>query len=225
MRNGGSGKRLMAYVPDYVVFDLETTGVNVKNDAILEISAVKVMAGEVVDTFSTLVNPKRPIPAAASGVNHITDEMVADAPDIGTVLPAFLAFVQGMVLVGHNIHTFDLPFLNRDAMAFLGKPLENDYVDTLYVARSCLPDLPRHRLVDLAAYFQIGTKGAHRALQDCLMNRQCFERMAGLLQDTQTDICPKCGGQLIKRKGKFGMFFGCCNYPGCRFTKNISANL
>lgn len=225
MRNDGGGKRLMAYVPDYVVFDLETTGVNVKSDAIIEISAVKVKAGQVEDTFSTLVNPQRPIPAAASSVNHITDEMVADAPDIGTVLPAFLAFAQGMVLVGHNIHMFDMQFLNRESVAFDGKPLENDYIDILYVARNCLPGLPRHRLVDLAAYFQIGTKGAHRALQDCMMNQQCFEKMAGMLQDIRIDICPRCGGQLLKRKGKFGEFFGCCNYPRCRFTKNISANL
>lgn len=222
MRNAGNGKRLAKYVPDYVVFDLETTGVSTQRDAIIEISAVKVKGGAVADTFSTLVNPGRPIPHAASAVNHITDEMVADAPDIAAVFPQFLAFAGDSVLVGHNIQSFDLQFLNQASMELYGKTLDNDYIDTLYMARSCLPRLSHHRLVDLAAHFRISAEGAHRALNDCMMNQRCFEEMAKLLQDAKADICPRCGGALVKRKGKFGEFYGCSNYPGCRFTKNIN---
>lgn len=221
MRNAGSGKRLAKYVPDYVVFDLETTGVSTQRDAIIEISAVKVKGGTVADTFSTLVDPGRPIPQEASAVNHITDEMVADAPDIAAVFPQFLAFVGDSVLVGHNIQSFDLQFLNQVSVKLYGKTLDNDYIDTLYMARSCLPQLSHHRLVDLAAYFQISAEGAHRALNDCLMNQQCFERLAGLAADGKAETCPRCGGELVKRKGRFGAFFGCSNYPGCRYTKNI----
>lgn len=224
MRNSGGGKRLAKYVPDYVVFDLETTGVSTQRDAIIEISAVKVKCGEVADTFSTLVNPGRPIPYTASAVNHITDEMVADAPAIEAVFPQFLAFVGDSVLVGHNIQSFDLKFLNQASMGLYGKALDNDYIDTLYMARNCLPQLSHHRLVDLAAHFQISAEGAHRALNDCLMNQKCFEEMARLEQSRKVEVCPRCGGELVKRKGKFGEFFGCSNYPGCRFTRNTRSS-
>lgn len=222
MRNAGGGKRLAKYVPDYVVFDLETTGVSTMQDAIIEISAVKVKNGAVEDTYSTLVNPGRPIPYAASSVNHITDEMVADAPDIAAALPQFLEFAGGSVLVGHNIQSFDLQFLNRAAAKLYGKTLDNDYIDTLYMARSCLPQLHHHRLLDLAAYFGISAEGAHRALNDCLMNQKCFEEMGKLLKDVEAQSCPKCGGELIRRKGRFGEFWGCSNYPGCRFTRSVT---
>lgn len=223
MRSGGGGKRLATYVPDYVVFDLETTGVSTQRDAIIEISAVKVKGGAVADTYSTLVNPGRSIPYAASAVNHITDEMVADAPELAAAFPQFLSFVGDSVLVGHNIQSFDLKFLNRASMALYQKTLDNDYIDTLYMARRCLPQLSHHRLTDLAAYFKISAEGAHRALNDCLMNQKCFEEMAKLSKAETVEICPRCGGELVKRNGRFGTFFGCSNYPACRFTRNTDA--
>lgn len=215
------GKRLIKYVSDYVVFDLETTGVSPARDAIIEISAVKVRNGAVTDTFSSLVNPGRKIPCAASAVNHITDEMVAEAPDIIKVLPEFLAFAGSDVLVGHNIQSFDLLFLDRDALRVTGKGINNDYIDTLFMARNCLPMLSHHRLVDLAAHFGIGSEGAHRALNDCLMNQKCFEELAKLQKETPAQACPRCGGELMKRKGRFGLFLGCSNYPACRYTRNL----
>lgn len=222
MRSGGGGKRLAKYVPDYVVFDLETTGISTQRDAIIEISAVKVKGGAVADTYSTLVNPGRPIPYAASAVNHITDDMVADAPDLATAFPQFLSFVGDSVLVGHNIQSFDLKFLNQASMALYQKTLDNDYIDTLYMARRCLPQLSHHRLVDLASHFKISAEGAHRALNDCIMNQKCFEEMAKLSKEETVEICPRCGGELVKRNGRFGAFFGCGNYPNCRFTRNIT---
>ena len=94
---------IYGYVPDYVLFDLETTGTSCIYDEVIEISAVKVRSGKVVEEFSQLVNPKRPIPYAASMVNHISDEMVANEPDFGQVLPEFLTFAGDDILVGHNI--------------------------------------------------------------------------------------------------------------------------
>lgn len=214
------GKRLAKYVPDYVVFDLETTGMSATDDAIIEISAVRVRNGEAAGTFSTLVNPGREIPPAATRVNGITDEMVAGAPDIGTALAEFLEFAGKDVLVGHNIHRFDLNFVNAAALEQFGRTVENDYIDTLYMARRCLPQLKNYKLVDIAAYFGVNRDGAHRALKDCEMNRKCFEEMAKLWDDAQVEVCPRCGGELVKRKGKFGEFFGCGNFPACRFTKN-----
>lgn len=208
-------------MPDYVVFDLETTGVNVIKDDIIEISAVKVLGGKVADTFSTLVNPGRPIPYYATQVNGITDEMVEDAPDIREALADFLTFAGDAVLVGHNIQSFDLNFVSNAAEGLFGKTVENDYIDTLYMARSCLPELSHHKLVDVASYFHISAEGAHRALCDCIMNQKCYEEMGKLQANQKLELCPKCGGELRKRNGKFGEFFGCSNYPACRYTRNI----
>ena len=157
------GRLLNRYTPDYVVFDLETTGISPKTDEVVEISAVKVQSGTPVDEFSTLVNPGRKIPYGASRVNGITDKMVADSPSFKEVLEKFLEFADGFVLVGHNIANFDMKFLYRDARRFYGRVPSNNYVDTLVMARRHLPRLPHHRLVDLAEYYQISSKGAHRS--------------------------------------------------------------
>lgn len=220
MNERNKGKRLAKYVPDYVVFDLETTGISAVKDDIIEISAVKVKGGEIVDTFSTLVNPGRKIPYYATAVNGITDEMVADAPELREALQGFLEFVGNQVLVGHNIQSFDLHFVENAAEGLFGETVDNDYIDTLYMARSCLPQLHHHKLVDVASYFHISVEGAHRALNDCVMNQRCFEELGKLQAAVPMEVCPKCGGELKKRNGRFGEFWGCSNYPSCRFTKN-----
>lgn len=172
------GRLLKEYVSDYVIFDLETTGISSNYDEVIEISAVKVRAGRVVGEFNTLVNPGRAIPYGASRVNGITDEMVADAPPFCDVLREFLDFVGEDVLAGHNIRSFDLKFIYRDAKKYFGRIPENDYVDTLLMAKRDMPELSRYRLVDLAEYYHISSKGAHRALNDCHMNQQIYERLA-----------------------------------------------
>lgn len=169
------GRKLNTHVSDYCVFDLETTGISAKNDAVIEISAIKVQAGQVVDKFSMLVNPKRPIPFYASRVNGITDNMVQDAPTFDIALGAFLDFVGDSVLVGHNIHNFDMKFLYRDAKLYWGKTISNDYIDTLPMAKAYLSQLEHHKLTDLAGYYGISSYGAHRALNDCRMNQQIYE--------------------------------------------------
>ena len=165
MLGNKKGKMICGYVPDYVLFDLETTGTSCIYDEVIEISAVKVRSGKVVEEFSQLVNPKRPIPYAASMVNHISDEMVANEPDFGQVLPEFLTFAGDDILVGHNIQTFDMKFLYRDCERLFQQKLTNDYVDTLRVAKLCFPEWRHRRLSDLAEHYGISTRGAHR-LQD-----------------------------------------------------------
>ena len=220
------GKKLNTYVSDYVVFDLETTGVSCNSDDVVEISAIKVIGGEVVDEFTTLVNPGRPIPYHASEVNGITDDMVKDSPFFEEVLFDFLEFVGDSVLVGHNIHTFDMKFLYRDAERFWGETIGNDYIDTLQIARIYLPQLSHYKLVDLAKYYGISTVGAHRALNDCRMNQIVFEQLAKEMANPSEDAkavkkCPKCGNVLRKRKGRYGEFWGCMSYPGCTYTRNV----
>ncbi len=220
------GKKLNIYVPDYCVFDLETTGTSPVKDAIIEISAVKVVGGKVTEEFSTLVNPMRPIPYWATAVNGITDEMVKEAPTCEDALREFLDFVGDMILVGHNIHLFDMKFICRDAKEYWEMNVGNDYIDTLPIARKYLPALAHHTLGDLARHYDIDTEGAHRALFDCHMNQEVFEYLRDEMEKTSKEreelpICPKCGKMLKIRNGKYGGFWGCAGYPTCRFTQNV----
>lgn len=179
------GTQQTKYTPDYVVFDLETTGISRVYDEVVEISAVKVRGGKVVDEFSTLVNPGRHIPAGASQVNGITDQMVAHAPRFSKVLQEFLDFTEGYPLVGHNIASFDMKFICRDAEKYYGSLPSNDYVDTLPLARKHLPNLSHHKLTDLASYYGLTTDGAHRALNDCRMNQQVYECMVKEMREAR----------------------------------------
>lgn len=233
---GNRGRKLSGYVKDYVVFDLETTGFRCGVDEIIEISAVKVRDSRIVDTYSTLVKPTIRIPAAAAKVNHITDDMVSGAPGIAEAMEGFVDFVETEILVGHNIHNFDMNFIYYAAMQVFRTGICNDYIDTLYLAKQCLPQLSHHRLGDVAEYFGISTKGAHRALNDCMMNQQCYERLGALLEeqgqakgihrayagagDETLLSCPQCGSRLVKRKGRYGEFWGCSGFPECRYTRN-----
>ena len=214
------GRNIDSYIENYVLFDLETTGISWRSDDVIEISALRVRSGQVTESFSSLVDPGRPIPWAASRVNNITDDMVAGEPTMEEILPQFLEFVGEDVLAGHNIARFDLNFLYRDSMVRFGLLPGNDYVDTLLFARQSLPGLPSYALTALAEHYGLTTQGAHRALNDCRMNQQIFERLAREPRQA-AKRCPRCGQPMALRKGRFGAFYGCTGYPGCRYTENV----
>lgn len=214
------GRNIDSYIENYVLFDLETTGISWRSDDVIEISALRVRNGQVTECFSSLVDPGRPIPWAASRVNNITDDMVAGEPTMEEILPQFLEFVGEDVLAGHNIARFDLNFLYRDSMVRFGLLPGNDYVDTLLFARQSLPGLPSYALTALAEHYGLTTQGAHRALNDCRMNQQIFERLAREPRQA-AKRCPRCGQPMALRKGRFGAFYGCTGYPGCRYTENV----
>ena len=212
-------------VDNYVLFDLETTGLSSDTDAIVEISALRVIGGKVAEEFSTLVNPGMHIPYYASSVNGITDDMVKDAPDIETALKAFIAFVGNSILVGHNIRNFDMRFIQRDAVRFFDKPLTNEYVDTLAVARRYLPELSSRSLEALAYHYGVSYEGAHRALADCHINKKVYDCLIKEMEKPsdaakKLEVCPVCGNKLKKRNGAYGEFWGCSSYPECKFTRN-----
>lgn len=228
MLGNRQGKARNEYIEDYALFDLETTGISPYKDEVIEISAVKVRKGKIVDEFSELVNPKRAIPYTASRVNHITDDMVCNAPYFDEVLEEFLQFIGEDVLVGHNIQGFDMKFIYRDCERYYHQTITNDYVDTLVLAKVCFPAWKHRRLEDLANYYGISTDGAHRALNDCRMNQQVFEHLGKELAGSKSQngntvyirSCPICSQPLIKRNGRYGAFWGCTGFPNCRYTEN-----
>ncbi|MCR5214533.1 MAG: topoisomerase DNA-binding C4 zinc finger domain-containing protein [Eubacterium sp.] len=217
------GKLNNKFTPDYVVFDLETSGVYPQKDQIIEIAALKVRDHKVVDEFSTLVNPQCHISEAASNVNGIYDHMVKDAPLISEALPKFIEFIEDLPLLGHNIHVFDMKFIYRDCQEYLDGVPDNDYIDTLPLARKSLPEMAHHRMTDLARHYDISIDGAHRALKDCYMTQEVyehFEEEMKLLEEGKKElpVCPKCGKKMILRMSDFGEFWGCNGYPRCRYT-------
>jgi DNA polymerase-3 subunit epsilon len=162
----------------YVVFDVETTGSSAtKGGAITEIGALKVVRGLVVEEFATLVNPGRKIEPFVARLTGITDRMVADAPPISEVLPSFERFVEGSVLVGHNVH-FDCSFVT----AARGLPLPNPVLDTLKLARCLVPGLKRYRLASLASHFGVRAMPNHRAPSDAAATSEVFLKLLKLLR-------------------------------------------
>ena len=177
MQREFKGTCVQQYISEYTVIDLETTGVNISFDEIIEISALKVRNNEVVDEFSTLINPGMHIPEEATEVNHITDQMVKDAPRIEEVIDSFFDFVGDDVILGFNNAAFDLNILYDLRMNLKGIPLENDYIDILHSVRKCLCDLENSKLATACEYYGLDTEGEHRALKDCYLTKECYDHL------------------------------------------------
>lgn len=151
----------------FVIVDLETSGGTPSDSAITEIGAVKVQGGEVLGEFQTLVNPLHPIPGYISLLTGITDDMVRDLPGIDVVLPMFLDWAQGSVLVAHNAQ-FDIGFLKAAARSLDLVWPDFQVIDTAIIARRILTrdEVPNRKLATLADYFHSPTQPVHRALAD-----------------------------------------------------------
>jgi DNA polymerase III epsilon subunit family exonuclease len=163
---------------DYVVIDLETTGLSPERNDIVELSAVRFAGFEPAETFSTLVRPARGINYQASMVNGITEEMVEDAPLIEEVRDQFLAFVKNdRILVGQNIQ-FDLGFLRRNGIHLSERRYK--IYDTMRMARIhlCRGEVQNHKLGTLCGYYHIENSDAHRGVGDCIATGELFARLA-----------------------------------------------
>ncbi len=159
----------------YVVLDLETTGIDYMSQGITEIGAVKLVNGQMTEEFSTLVKPDYPITEENAKLTGITEDMVKDAPKINSVIPDFMKFIDGAVLVGHNILDFDIKFLRRFAGG-LEYEIKNQILDTLDLARQTLPQLKKHDLHTIADHFGI-TFQHHRATPDAYTTAEVMIEM------------------------------------------------
>ncbi len=165
----------------FVVFDLETTGFSALGDKIIEIGAVKVTDGEIVDSYSTFVNPKIPIPFEITNLTSITDEMVMEAPTIDVVLPEFLEFIGDAVLVAHNA-SFDVGFVEENCKR-LGYEKEFSYMDTVALARVLLPSLSKFKLNVVAKALDISLENHHRAVDDAKATAEIFIKFVEMLKE------------------------------------------
>jgi DNA polymerase-3 subunit alpha (Gram-positive type) len=164
----------MSTIKDYVAFDTETTGLNPKYEKIIEIGAIKVRNGEIIDTYSTFVNPGKSLPARIVELTGIQNEDVINAPYIDEVLDRFIEFVGDDVLLGHNL-IFDYSFIKKAAIN-QKKIFEKNGIDTLRIARRFLNDLESRKLGFLCEYYNIHLD-AHRALNDAIAAHELYKRL------------------------------------------------
>ena len=158
---------------EFVVFDIETTGLNSHSNEIIEIGAVKIKAGRIVDRYSQLINPGRPIPYHITEITSITDEQVANEPRIDEVIGKFVDFIGDAVLVAHNA-PFDMGFIKRDVKKYLNIDLQSSVIDTLQMARDLFPDLKKYGLGDLNKSLGLALEKHHRAVDDSQATANMF---------------------------------------------------
>ena len=161
---------------DYVVFDFETTGLNEKEDKPIELGALKIRDGKMIETFSTLINPEVEISDVITGITHIDNDMVKGAPLWSEVVADFYKFTRGAELVGHNV-MFDYNILTNNSKE-LGYTFTNGLVDTCALAQQYIRGQANNKLITLCNFLGISLEGAHRALNDVLATARLFMHIA-----------------------------------------------
>ena len=165
----------------YVVFDLETTGLSPDKNKIIEIGAVKVVDGAITERFSTFVNPEVPIPYNIEQLTSIKDDMVLDAPKIEEILPEFMKFCEGTVMVAHNAE-FDTGFIRKNCER-MGLPFDFTIADTVALARILLPQLNRFKLDTVAKAVGVSLDHHHRAVDDAACTAEIFVKFIEMLHE------------------------------------------
>ncbi len=165
---------------NFIFFDLETTGTSVYTDKVIEIAAVRITDGRIIDTFQTFVNPHRPLKAKITELTGITDAMLEGAPDEDTAYNMFLDYAGDTVLAAHNA-VFDTGFL-RTWMKKQHRVFDKSYLDTLPLARAVVPDIARYNMNRLCSYFKIKNERAHRALDDAIASAKVMMKLFALAE-------------------------------------------
>lgn len=161
------------YPDDYVVFDIETSGLNPAKDKIIEIGAVKYIDNKMVDEFNYLINPKINLEKVIIDVTGLKDNDLIDKPSIEEVLPKFVDFIQDYPLIGHNV-SFDIDFINNNLKRIHMDSLNNKVIDTLFLSRITIYDIKNHRLKTLKEYLGLNY-GSHRSICDCYTCNEVYQ--------------------------------------------------
>lgn len=166
------GKSLLELPSSYIVIDIETTGLNSKYDEIIEIGALKVRDDKVIDKFESLVFNDN-IDSFITDLTGITTEMTEKAPPLKSVLSEFIKFVQDETLIAHNAN-FDINFIYDSVESCFGKEFNNDFIDTLRIARRAFHEFKSHRLKYLARDLNFKNTPGHRSLSDCFTTLELY---------------------------------------------------
>ena len=164
---------------EYIVFDIETTGLSQKKNKIIEIGAVKVKDGEEIDRFSEFINPEEPIPYSIEQLTSITDEMVMHAPTVDVILPKFLEFCGDDIVVAHNA-AFDTGFIKKNARD-LGMKFDNTIMDTMTLSHVLLPELGKFTLDRVCKALNVKNEHHHRAVDDANATAKIFVKLYEML--------------------------------------------
>lgn len=170
------GKSLIAFPQDFTVIDLETTGLSAEYDEIIEVCALRVRNNEITESFQTLVKPECEVDDFITELTGITNAMLEDAPSPESVIPRLHDFIGNDIVVGHNVN-FDINFLYDYMLSLLDIKFDNNYVDTMRVARKLFPDFKHHRLIDIVDYLELPCDEQHRAMADCKLTLSCYLHM------------------------------------------------
>lgn len=184
------GKSLLMLLDDYVVVDLETTGLMPSFDAIIEIGAIRYVGDIEVARFHSFVSIGCPLDPFIIEHTGITDDMLEGAPKIEEVLPQLLEFIGDSVLIAHNAN-FDVNFIYDDAANWLSIKFSNNFIDTMRLARKCSLPVENHKLVTLARYFEIPQDTAHRSIADCETTHKLYVKLKEYVTENNISIKPK----------------------------------
>lgn len=177
------GDKLLHFIPNFTVIDLETTGRGNFSSEITEISAVKYRNYKPVSSYSKLVKPDNTILPFVEGLTGITNEMLIDKPHISEVIEDFVEFIGEDVVVGHNVN-FDFNLVYDAYFETSNKHLINDYLDTIHLSRILNEDASSHKLSNLLDYFSIEAKELHRGLSDAKSTGELYLKMKTKAEQT-----------------------------------------
>ena len=170
------GKSLLKWVDNYVLVDIETTGLSPRTDEIIEIGAIKVKENKIIDTYNTLIKIDRNLNPFITKLTGITDKMLETGKETDKALEEFVNFTGNEIIMGHNVN-FDINFIYDKCLSYLDYYLSNDFVDTMRIAKHILPDIQNYKLGTLANYFGVDYRSAHRGLEDVEITYEVYNKL------------------------------------------------
>ena len=173
-------KKALNFVDDYVLVDIETTGLSPINDEIIEIGAIKVKENKIVDEYNELIKINRRLSPFITNLTGITDAMLKNGKLPNVVFKEFVDFIEDDVIIGHNVN-FDYGFLCDKCKKYINYNLENERIDTMYLAKKLVPNSINYKLGTLAKYFNVSYQGAHRGLKDVEITYEVYNHLRKLV--------------------------------------------
>ena len=170
----------LKFVDDYVLVDIETTGLSPVNDEIIEIGAIKVKDNIIVNEYNQLIKINRRLSPFITNLTGITDDMLKQGKLPTVVFKEFVDFIEDDVIIGHNVN-FDFGFLSDKCRRYINYNLQNDCIDTMYLAKKLVPNSINYKLGTLANYFNVSYEGAHRGLKDVEITYEVYNCLRRLI--------------------------------------------